>query len=119
MEIQEYQTIIGKTAVYPQDIGLAYCGLGLTGEAGEVAEKIKKVYRDNEELSGYFSGHIPRRRVKSELLKFQKDIKKELGDVLWYITAISNEVGLSFEEIMETNYNKLLARRDTNTLPRS
>ncbi len=97
MNTQEYQTIIKKTAIYPKEIGLAYCAMGLTGEAGEVADKIKKIYRDNTEVDA-------------------PAIAKELGDVLWYITAMANELGTDLETIMEMNYNKLIKRRETNTL---
>jgi NTP pyrophosphatase (non-canonical NTP hydrolase) len=97
MDVKKYQTIIEKTAIYPKEIGLAYCAMGLTGEAGEVADKIKKIYRDNTEVD------VPA-------------IAKELGDVLWYVTAMANELGVSLEEIMENNYNKLMLRRKTNTL---
>ena len=101
MEIKKYQGIIKETAVYPKEIGVLYCALGLCGEAGEVAEKIKKVYRDNE-------GVITEETTKN--------IKKELGDCLWYITALANELGLTLDQVMETNYNKLIERRLTGTL---
>ncbi len=105
MKVEDYQNIIEKTAVFPEAIGLAYCGLGLTGEAGEVAEKIKKLYRDTNYLDeGDFSND------------FKNALKKELGDVLWYLTATANQVNLTLSEIMEANYNKLIKRRETNTL---
>jgi len=105
MDIKEYQKIIELTAIYPKEVGLAYCALGLTGEAGEVAEKVKKLYRDNDFLN---------KKIISEDIKLL--LNKELGDVLWYITAISNEIGISLEDIMTVNYNKLIQRRTTNTL---
>lgn len=97
MTVEEYQEIIHKTAIYPKEIGLAYCAMGLTGEAGEVADKVKKIYRDGTDID-------------------QKAIGKELGDVLWYITAMANELGLSLQDIMQANYEKLIKRRETNTL---
>jgi NTP pyrophosphatase (non-canonical NTP hydrolase) len=97
MDVKLYQTIIEKTAVFPLEIGLAYCALGLNGEAGEVAEKVKKFYRDGTEID-------------------KKALVKELGDVLWYLTAISNLIGVGLEEVMEVNYEKLLKRRATDTL---
>lgn len=110
MDIKEYQGIIKKTAVYPKEIGLAYCAMGLTGEAGEVADKIKKLYRDRV-------FHSQTQTWKQIIIDDnKKDIVKELGDVLWYITAMANELGISLEEIMEMNYNKLIKRRETNTL---
>jgi NTP pyrophosphatase (non-canonical NTP hydrolase) len=101
MTLAEYQTIIGMTAIYPKEIGLAYCALGLTGEAGEVAEKVKKIYRDQ-------GGHVVQEN--------RDQIKKEIGDVIWYCTAIANELQLTLEEILEANFNKLTKRRETNTL---
>lgn len=118
MTIKEYQTIIEKTAIYPKNIGIAYCALGLTGEAGEVAEKIKKLYRDKQHLINY----IQRGEEPSDVNKFLQmvqlieGIKKELGDVIWYVTALANEFGISLEDIMESNYNKLIKRKETNTL---
>lgn len=101
MNVEDYQQIIKETAVFPRDIGLTYCTLGLTGEAGEVAEKVKKLFRDRKGI------------ITPD---FRKDVKKELGDVMWYVTALANELGMTLSEIMEANYEKLMARRRTNTL---
>ena len=110
MDIKKYQTIIEQTAVYPKEIGLAYCALGLAGEAGEVADKIKKLYRDNDLLSLNALG-------ESILIEENRlSIAKELGDILWYITAMANELDVDLSEIMQMNYDKLLKRRETNTL---
>lgn len=110
MDTKKYQTIIEKTAIFPKDIGIAYCALGLTGEAGEVAEKIKKLYRDVE------FNKLDAVNKNLVLQESKKALCKELGDVLWYITALANEFDLTLGEIMLTNYNKLMARRQTNTL---
>ena len=56
------------------------------------------------------------RGVDPDIDKWIQSVGKELGDVLWYITAMASELGLTLEEIMETNYNKLIKRRETNTL---
>lgn len=101
MNIKEYQEIIKKTAIYPKEIGVMYCTMGLCGETGEVAEKVKKLYRDSNGI------------VTND---FKLGIKKELGDVIWYVTALAEEFNLSLEEILEANYEKLIARRKTNTL---
>lgn len=101
MTIEEYSEIIKKTAVFPKEIGLTYCTMGLCGEAGEVAEKMKKLYRDKN-------------GIVTET--FKNDIKKELGDVIWYVTALGNELGIPLDGIMEANYRKLMLRRATNTL---
>lgn len=101
MDVKKYQEIIKKTAVFPKEIGLTYCTMGLCGEAGEVAEKMKKLFRDK--------GGV----VTEE---FKQDVKKELGDVVWYVTALAKELDLTLEEILEANYEKLMKRRATNTL---
>ena len=72
-----------------------YLTLGLVGEAGEVAEKMKKIIRDN---AGMIEKH------------HKEDIKKELGDVLWYITNLSDFLGFSLEDVAKLNNEKLLSR---------
>ena len=110
MNTNDYQDIIAETAIYPKQIALAYCAMGLTGEAGEVADKIKKLYRDD-------NLHTLDAAAEMVLIDSHKyAIAKELGDVLWYVTAVANEIDMDLSEIMEMNYNKLIKRRETNTL---
>ena len=71
--------------------------LGLVGEAGEVAEKFKKIVRDK---NGVVSGED------------KADIEKELGDVLWYISAVADYLGLTLEQVADKNLQKLFSRRD-------
>ena len=96
MNFNDYQTKSRLTAKYPV-IGhrVIYPTLGLVNEAGEVAGKIKKVFRDKE-------GHI------SE--ETREALKAELGDVLWYISQVATELNLSLDEIAESNIAKLLDR---------
>lgn len=96
MDFKEYQEKSRKTAIYP-NIGdnFIYPTLGLAGEAGEVAEKIKKVIRDK--------GGV----VDDETREL---IKKELGDVLWYVSQLATELKLSLDDIGETNIKKLYDR---------
>ena len=101
MELNEYQAIAEKTAVYPKDVALVYGALGLTGEAGEVAEKIKKMIRDDD-------GELTEER--------RQLLKKELGDVLWYIATLAREMNFSLEEIAQHNVEKLQARLEQNKL---
>lgn len=102
MEFNEYQEKSRKTALYPnKDNNFIYPTLGLCGEAGEVAEKIKKVIRDE-------GGKISAEK-KQELVK-------ELGDVLWYVSQIATELGLSLDEIANTNIEKLYSRLERNKL---
>lgn len=96
MEIKEYQEKSRKTAVYPdKDNNFIYPTLGLSGEAGEVSEKIKKVIRDKEGI------------IDDET---RESIKKELGDVLWYVSQIATELGISLDDIAEENIEKLYSR---------
>ena len=102
MTFDEYQTKSKTTAVYKdQGNNFIYPVLGLVGEAGEVAEKIKKVIRDDDgEMTD----------VKRE------EIKKELGDVLWYIAQLSTELGLSMGEVAQLNIDKLASRKERGVL---
>ena len=97
MNFIDYQEAARRTAKYPV-IGHAviYPTLGLTSEAGEVAGKIKKVFRDRD-------GHL-----SAETLE---DSKSELGDVLWYLAQLASELHLSLDEIAEHNIAKLLDRQ--------
>jgi NTP pyrophosphatase (non-canonical NTP hydrolase) len=97
MTFNEYQVAARQTAQYP-DMGnnFYYPTLGLAGEAGEVAEKIKKLMRDHGGVM------TPDRRDA---------LKKELGDVLWYVAALCSELHLPMDEVAEHNVAKLRDRR--------
>ncbi len=75
--------------------------MGLVGEAGEVAEKMKKVLRDND-------GVISEEK--------REEITKELGDVLWYIANLSKELNVSLEDVAQKNIEKLQSRQQRNEL---
>ena len=98
MEFKEYQKRARTTAIYP-NLGknFVYPTLGLAGEAGEVAEKIKKVIRD---AAGEVS---PERKA---------ELSKELGDVLWYVANLAEELGLNLDEIAANNLTKLKSRAE-------
>ena len=97
LDFEAYQAAASRTAVYPdRGHNLAYPALGLCGETGEVAEKIKKVLRDK---GGVLDE--PTRR----------QIEKELGDVLWYVAALCDEIGLNMQTVAETNIAKLSDRQ--------
>lgn len=97
MDFEKYQKESRKTAKYPK-IGknFVYPTLGIVGEAGEVAEKIKKIFRDDK------------RKVTS---KRKAQIKKELGDLLWYMAQTATELGMSLDEIATDNLEKLFSRK--------
>ena len=96
MNLNEYQSQSRETALYP-NVGSnpIYPTLGLTGEAGEVSDKVKKVLRDRNGI-------------------FDEDAKVaimlELGDVLWYVSQLSCELGFELEEVARANLNKLSSR---------
>lgn len=101
MTLEYYQKRASETDKYPQVINLMLFTLGLTGEAGEVADKVKKLYRDdNGELS-------EERRLA---------IAKELGDVLWYIARIASKIDYTLEEVGRININKLAIRHNQNKI---
>jgi len=98
MEFNEYQKRTGTTRTAQTKIaGHLYTTLGLVGEAGEVAEKVKKIIRDD-------GGVITDER--RELLK------KEIGDVLWYISQLSADLGLSLDDVATHNLEKLASRKE-------
>jgi len=97
MNFTEYQQKAKATAKYPViGHGVIYPTLGLTNEAGEVAGKIKKVFRDKD---GVISDET------------RDALKAELGDVLWYLAQVATELNLSLDEIAEHNIAKLLDRQ--------
>jgi len=97
MDFTDYQKKAKQTAKYPIiGHGVIYPTLGLTNEAGEVAGKIKKVFRDKD-------------GVISE--ETRDALKAELGDVLWYLAQVATELNLSLDEIAEYNIAKLLDRQ--------
>ena len=99
MTFNNYQTNASRTAFYPRaeykNQGLYYTTLGLVGEAGEIANKVKKIMRDND----------------GKLSKEAKaDIYAELGDVLWYCANIADELGVNLGDVAKSNLNKLADR---------
>ncbi len=102
MDFETYQKESRKTATYP-NIGynFIYPTLGLAGESGEVVEKIKKLIRDK-------NGAVDE--------KVKQEITKELGDVLWYLSQLATELGLSLDEIANENLKKLFSRLERNKI---
>ena len=96
MDFDNYQMEARKTAIYPnKDNNFIYPTLGLVGESGEVAEKIKKILRDK---NGIFDN-------ESKLA-----LKKELGDVLWYLSNLCDELNFSLNDVAKDNLDKLNSR---------
>lgn len=96
MDFNEYQDFTTSTVKYPkEDMELWYTALGLAGETGEVCEKIKKLYRDDN-------------GILTEAKRLQ--IKREMGDVLWYMAQMARVLGYTFSSIPEENIKKLKDR---------
>ncbi len=101
VEFSEYQSASRRTAEYPREAWLSYPALGLSGEAGEVAEHAKKAIRDD---GGEISAE---RRAK---------MSAELGDVLWYVAQLASELDLELDQIAQANLDKLLSRQRRGVL---
>ena len=102
MTFDEYQKKSRETAIYPnQGNNFIYPTLGLVGESGEIAEKVKKIIRDNNGLLDDFK---------------REEIKKELGDVLWYVSQLATEIKINLSDIAETNISKLQSRKERDKL---
>lgn len=97
MTFDEYQRLSKGTAQYSDFIPpWVYLALGLAGESGEVVDKLKKVARNH---NGEFSDEA------------KQEIARELGDVLWYVSQLCEQLGLSLAEVAETNRAKLEDRK--------
>ena len=97
--LNNYQMQAKKFAIYPERMKVVYPALGLAGEAGEVADKVKKIYRDDRTDA-----------------KFLAEIAKEIGDVMWYCAALANDLGFDLQQIAEMNIHKLNSRKSSGTI---
>ena len=97
-----YQIAACDTAIFPKNKAMEYLTLGLTGEAGEIANKVKKFIRDGAPRDEY------------EAKKIQ--IAYEIGDVMWYCAVLAEELGMDLGHIMEKNLEKLADRKNRGTL---
>ena len=91
----QYQIEAKKTAIFPANKALEYLSLGLVGEAGEVANKVKKIIRDK---------------------KLDIDVASEIGDVLWYCAMLADYFNVNLGKIMNDNINKLQSRKNRGVL---
>lgn len=101
MNFSEYQAEAKKTVIYSDNLKLTYPTLGLAGEAGEVCNKVKKVFRDK-------GGHLDEDGVS--------ELSKEIGDILWYIAALTSDLELDLNTIAKENLEKLRGRQERNVL---
>ena len=100
-DLDMYQKVALTTAIYPREQAIIYPTLGLTGEAGEVANKVKKIIRDGS-------------NSKDE--KLVSEIKSEIGDCLWYIAVLANDFNIKLSDIASANIEKLALRKQNNTI---
>ena len=101
MKTQDYEKFCESTAIYPKDRELEYLVLGLTSEVGELAGKIKKIIRDKDGVSD---------------VNDMDAGAKELSDIMWYVTRLSNFYNCTLEELMEVNYLKLSDRKERGVI---
>lgn len=110
ISIKEYSEAVDRTAIHPNEIpegshpnivGLLYCASKLCGEAGEVSEHIGKALRDG-------GGDFSPERITS--------IKKEMGDVMWYLARMCNLLDIKLEAVLHINIRKLESRKARGTL---
>jgi NTP pyrophosphatase (non-canonical NTP hydrolase) len=99
MTLDEYQQGALRTAAYPDHAVVLYPALKLAGEAGEVAEKLGKLMRDE--------GWRPGARLSDQQ---RTALNKELGDVLWYVAVLARDLGLTLDDVGRSNLAKLADR---------
>jgi len=97
--LNNYQMQAREFAIYPESSKVTYPALGLAGEAGEVADKVKKIIRD-----------------KRDDARFKGEIAKEIGDVLWYCAVLADDLGFSLQQVAEMNIYKLKSRKVAGTI---
>ena len=100
-DLDMYQKVALTTAIYPREQAIIYPTLGLTGEAGEVANKVKKIIRDGSNF-------------KDE--KLVSEIKAEIGDCLWYIAVLASDFDIKLSDIASANLVKLEKRKERGTI---
>nr|AIW56775.1 nucleotide pyrophosphohydrolase domain protein [uncultured virus] len=97
LSFNDYQRKASRTAIYSMAYQILYPALGLAGEAGEVANKVKKLLRDSTKLD-------------------RSAIADELGDVLWYISALCRDLNIDMGDVAKRNLEKLYDRMERGTL---
>ena len=101
MHFNEYQKEAAGTNIVKDEFKLIHAVLGLAGEAGEVCEKFKKMYRDKQGV------------IDND---FRKAVAGELGDVSWFLADVCTQLGLDFDYVVTSNLEKLRSRRERGTI---
>lgn len=92
-DFNQYQEFVKSMKVYPEKHAIVYPALGIAGEGGEIAEKVKKWLRGDRELD-------------------KTEVAKELGDVCWYIASMADDLGFTLEQVIQMNVEKLTSRKE-------
>ena len=100
-DLDMYQQVAKTTAIYPREQAIIYPTLGLTGEAGEVANKVKKIIRDGTSKNNE---------------NLVQEISAEIGDCLWYISVLADDIGIKLSDIANANLIKLANRKKKGTI---
>ena len=100
-DLDMYQQVAKQTAIYPREQAIIYPTLGLTGEAGEVANKVKKIIRDGTNKNNE---------------NLVQEISAEIGDCLWYISVLADDIGVKLSDIANGNLEKLANRKKKGTI---
>ena len=100
-DLDMYQQVAKTTAIYPREQAIIYPTLGLTGEAGEVANKVKKIIRDGTNKNNE---------------NLVQEISAEIGDCLWYISVLADDIGVKLSDIANSNLEKLENRKKKGTI---
>ena len=124
MELNEYQKLALQSKDCPENA--IYSALGLTEEAGEVAGKLKKNWRDLVYLNAKaynktYAGERPPLDINETHWPILADstrdaIIKEMGDVMWYLACLADNLGVDLEEVAKRNIDKIQKRVATGTI---
>jgi len=96
-KFSEYGEFVKGMKVYPEKHAIIYPALGLNGEAGEISEKVKKWLRGDRELD-------------------REGLLLELGDPLWYIVSLADDLGFTLQDVVDANVQKLTSRKERGVL---
>lgn len=105
MTLDDYQAKARTTAIYAAEVRVLYPTLKLAGEAGEVAEKLGKLMRDE----GFRPGQALAAAARDAIVK-------ELGDVLWYVANLAADLDVNLDEVAAVNLDKLASRKQRGAI---
>lgn len=109
----EYQAFVASMKAYPEKFAVIYPALGLCGESGEIAEKVKKWLRGD---GGGQTTSVDGVLAINMLEEARVALLKELGDPLWYITSMAADLGFTLQDVVDANYEKLTSRKERGVI---